>query len=269
MVNKFLMKSILAVSLVVFMGTPSWAEVDGTSTTQTSCTSRQIRLGLCSLKVEGLLKRLGNVTNNPTAFAATILIQAGTVVFRNPAIKSGEAEGVPFVTEGFTLEGVVPLDANQVSRNGRALADIVFHDPELIAAVIAGLTAKCGAEPPDLDACASLAAIQRQVDQHPNWAQTVVVTELQVLGQQFTDADTTSDACNLADRDPDPDIVQVIIDAACYPPTDALGTQCTAPPEVVADAVTYTWKAFTYACTEICHDLDNNLPDCNLGFPLL
>jgi len=254
MVSKFLMRSILAVSLVFFMGTTAWAVISNTSTTQTSCTAKNRLLKLCSIEVEGLLKQLGNVTKNPTAFAASILILEGFIVSLNPAGNTGQAEGTPFVNIRVQLDGEVPVNANQVSKNGRALSDIVFHDDELIAAIIAAIEAQCSGGAGDPEQCDTLLQIQKQLEQHPNWIQTVVVTKLEVLGEQWTDPDTTTPTCNLQDRNPDPNIVEVIIDETFCQRVDALGTKCDAPPAVVLNPQNYAWEAFTYACTESCHD---------------
>lgn len=261
MVSKFIMRSILAVSLVLFMGTTAGAKISGTSTTQTSCTPELHLAGFCSIQVEGILNGLKNVTLNPTAFTATILIQDGTIVFLNPAGNSRQANGVPFVNVSVTLEDVDLIDANQISRNGRALSDIVFHDAELIAAIEAALTAQCTADPPVQSACDTLAQIQAQSDQHPNWFQTVVVTKLQVLGEQFTDPDTTTSTCDL-NSDP------LFINEAACTLTDALGTKCDAPAAVIANPQKFAWQAFTYACTEACHNVTGFNAPCPTELPL-
>jgi len=261
MVSKFVMKSILAVSLVFFMGQTAWAVISNTSTTQTSCTAKLRLAGLCSINVEGLLKGLGNVTNNPTAFSATLLIQEGRIFCKNPAGNSIESNGVPFTDVEVTLEGSTGINAADVSKNGRSLSDITFHDPDLIAAVEAGLNAQCNGGLGDPVACTQLEQLPCQ---HSNWIQTIVVTKLQVLGEQWTDPDTTTPACNLNDRNPDPLIEEIIIDTDQCTLADALGTKCDAPPAVVADPKSFIWKAFTYACTESCHDSTGT---CTLPLP--
>jgi hypothetical protein len=255
MVSKFIVRSILTVTLVFFMGTTARATISGTSTTQTKCTTQLHLAGLCSIQVEGLLKGLGNVTKNPTAFTATVLIQAGSIFCKNPASKSLEGNGVPFSELSIELEGADLIDANQVSKNGKALSDIGFHDGELIAAIEDALTTACSEG--DQGACDTLAQLPCQ---HSNWIQTVVVTKLQVLGEQFTDPDTTTPTCDL-NSDP------LIIDPDSCTLVDALGTKCDAPPAVVADPKAYVWQAFTYACTESCHNLPTG-PICPVALPL-
>jgi len=259
MVSKIIMRSILAVSLVFFMGTTVRATISGTSTTQTSCTSKNHLLGLCSINVEGILKGLGNVTKDPTAFTVAVLIEGGSVFCKNPAGNSIEGNGVPFTELQVELSASDLIDANQISRNGKALSDIPFHDDVLIQAIEAALTAQCDADPQS-DACTQLEQLPCQ---HSNWVQTVVLTKLQVLGQQFTDdSKTEPNTCDI-------DAALISGDFSnCLPRADALGTKCDAPAAVLADPKSFVWKAFTYACTESCHNKTGTICPDDLSPPL-
>ena len=223
---KFL-KGILVLGIMLFMGPAASAWVSGTSTTQTKCTTQLHLAGLCSIEVEGLLKGLGNVTKTPTAFGVTVVVQEGKVYCKNPAGNSLEGNGVPF-RGAIALDGGDTITAADVSKNGKTLKEIVFHDWQLIEAVIAG-----GVVTADEIACPN-----------PGWIQIILVKKLQVFGEQFTDptpSDTTT--CDL-DSDP--------LNLFGCTLVDALGTQCSAP--VVADDKTLVWQPFSYGCTEICHD---------------
>jgi hypothetical protein len=227
MVNRFITRHFLALGLVFFMGQTASATISNTSTTQIKCTTTNHLLGLCSIQVEGLLKGLGNVTKTPTAFAVTVVIQEGKVFCKNPAGNTLEGNGVPF-RGAIALDGGDTINAGDVTKNGKSLKDIVFHDWQLIDAVIAG-----GVVTADQIACPN-----------PGWIQIILVKKLQVFGEQFTDptpTDTTT--CDL-NSDP--------LNLFGCTLVDALGTQCSAP--VVADDKTLVWEQFTYGCTEICHD---------------
>lgn len=275
MTSKSIVLRILALTLF-FMGTPAWATISGTSTTQQGCpttstcktltvSQRCSKVPICgtsvlctstcglsksncsycprSIGIEGILKKLGNVTNDPTAFAVHILIEEGQIAFKNPAGNSLEGQGVPFGGVTVQLNSALPILANQVSKNGTAKSTIVFHDPEMIQAVKAQLQAQCDGG--DASACDTLDALKKA---DTNWLAFIVVTRLQVLGQQYTDPDTTTNTCNLT-----PDASGTINPSNCTL-TDALGTQCNAPANVVADPEAYAGVAFDYACTESCHD---------------
>ena len=242
MASRFITRSILVVGLVFLMGTEAGARIGGQSTSQTGCTQALHDAGFCSIEVEGLLQGLGNVTNTPTAFAVTVLIQDGKVYCKNPAGNSLEGNGVPF-RGAITLEGANTINAGDVTKNGKSLSEVVFHDAQLIEAIIAG-----GAVTADEIACPN-----------PGWTQIILVKQLQVLGEQFTDPTPTVPATCDLDTDP------ITIDNTCTL-VDALGAQCSAP--VVADDKTLVWQQFNYACTKLCHNSNNQFPDCPAAPPI-
>lgn len=244
MASRFITRSILVIGLVFLMGTTAGAKIGGTSTSQTGCTQALHDAGFCSIEVEGLLTGLGNVIKTPTAFAVTVLIQEGKIYCKNPAGNSLEGNGVPFSGATVVVEGAETINAADVSKNGRSLSEIVFHDAELIQALI------------------DSGQVNAEEIQCPNanWIQIILVKKLQVLGEQFTDpASTEPNTCEL-NSDP-----LIITDQCTF--VDALGTQCSAP--VVADDKTLVWQQFTYSCTPtLCHNSNNTFPDCPAAPPI-
>lgn len=228
MTTKFLIKSILAISLILIMSSTAGAWTSSTSSSQLFCKS----LGTCSIKVEGILKGLGNVTTDPTNFTVSILVQAGAIVIANPGGNTGGI-GVPFGDVLVQLTGTDLIGVKDVSKNGSALAEIIFHDADLIAAVVAALQAQCDAG--ITTSCDKLA----QINQKPNWKRAIVVTEMQVLGVQVTNGISV----------------------------DELGSQCEAPSQVIADPISFVGVAFNYGCTEECHDRTGD-PACDGSLPL-
>jgi hypothetical protein len=258
MTVSFSIKSILAVSLVLimsFMSSIAGAWVSGTSSSNLSCTPTQILLGQCSIKSSGALKGLGNTTNDQTAYSVDLLIEAGSIEGVNPAFNADPANGTPFGSLAINVSASSLVDAEQISRNGRATKDIIFHDDELIAAVLAALDSSCSAG--DLDACAILEEINSQIAQHPNWHFGIVVTQMQVLGKQWTDE---VGGCDLLGEFSD--------DHTGCTLTDALGSTCTAPQDVQDDPGSYLWVEFDYDCTEVCHNTDKKSTSCPADLPL-
>jgi hypothetical protein len=228
--TKFLIKSILAVSLVLIMSSTAGAYVYKIINGQrVNCTLSP----LCSIESEGLLKGLGNVTNNATFFKVTIRIEEGTMVFLNPAGKPGGI-GVPFGDVFVQLDETDQIGQNQVAKNGSALSELIFHDAEMIAAIVAALTDQCatGNFP---EACVTLSQINSQ---NQNWLRLIVVTKLQVLGEQITND------------------LRV----------DALGSHCVAP-FASTEALNFVGVAFNYDCPVDCHDKTG--PQCPGSLPLL
>jgi hypothetical protein len=260
MTTTFSSKSILAVSvlfIMTIMSSTADAWVKSTTSLQQAC---QLP---CSIEVDGALKGLGNVTNDPTAFAVSILIQEGTLVFTNPAGNSRQAQGVPFVNVSVSLEGLDLINPAQVSKNGSTLSTIIFHDPALIQVINDAIVAACDGGDPI--ACEEEAQIQNQISQHPNWLQRVVVTKMQVLGQQFVSG--TPSGCTITSTTVNGETT-VTIDPSCTP-TDALGSACDAPNAVTANPQKYVTQGFSYACTPVCHDkTGSGLPICPASLPL-
>ena len=242
MLSKFIVRSILAVGLVFFMVTTAWAAISGTSTSQPKCTTARRAAGLCSVEVDGILKGLGNVTNNPTAFAVSLFVQEGKIFCYNPGSKTLQGNGVPFGSLAIQLAGADTIEAAQVSKNGKALSDVVFHDPQMIAGI---LEAK-----PDLED-----DIQCQ---NANWLQIILVKKAQVFGEQQVDpASTEPNDCNINDPNTFP---------ACQR-EDALATQCFSPIASEPEQQDELDKAlvlqfFSYDCATLCHNKDATFIDC-------
>jgi len=222
MTNKFVIKSILAVSSVFVLSVMSpTANALVSSTTVSGCSLYKKSLGQCSVFVDGILKGLGNVGKNPTAFAVTMTKISGTIFCKNPAGNSTEANGVPFTNVEVLLSDVDPLEQAQVTKNGKALSEIVFHDPQIIEAI------KTATQVPDC--------------QHSNWLQVIVVTQMEVIGQQLEGSD--------------PSVI-----------TDTLRTSCRIQdPYFLNPASAIGVKSYDYNCTEICHSTDSSA--CNLTTP--
>ena len=123
MTNKFSIKSILAVGLVVIMSPTASAIV---TYSVSGCTAYKKSLNLCSVFVDGILKGLGNVTNNPTAFTVTMSKISGTL-YKNPA-NNALSNGVPFIELPVDLTQLEPINPTQVTKNGKALADVVLRN---------------------------------------------------------------------------------------------------------------------------------------------
>ena len=258
MITRSSIKNVLPASLFLvmsFLSSTAGAIVYPVTTTSTSCTLALRAAGKCSLAVEGILRGLGNTSNNPTAFSATILIRGGFIVFTNPAGKSGTAQGTPFANLEVALQASDLIDANQIDRNGRAISTLEYHEDALIDAIRAGLAAGCTAGN-ELN-CQQQAAIEAQIAQHPNWIRWAVVTKLEVLGQQFVQSLPNCDInAALASGD----------FSGCIPPEDALGNKCDAPQTVLNNPIQFAGKAFNYNCVEACHNKTG--PTCPTSLPL-
>jgi hypothetical protein len=239
MTTKFLIKSILAVGLVVIMSSTVGAIVS--STTVSGCTLYKKSLGQCSIFVEGLLKGLGNVTSNPTAFTVILTRISGRIFCKNPAGNSIEANGVPFQDVEVSPVGADTINQGQVTRNGRALSEIVFHDPQLIAELAeAGFTVSC---------------------QNSNWIQVIVVTQLEVTGKQLSDPTPNDDAQCLLDPGPNQNF---IIDSTCDV-DDTLRNSCRIEEPYFSNPASAIGVAkYDYDCSEICHSSDPTQCDVNI-----
>lgn len=247
MTSKFAIKSILGVSLVLMVSIviPT-ASAIVSSTTVSGCTPTKKLLGQCSIFVDGLLKGLGNVSNNPTAFTATLSKMSGVIFCKNPA-NNALSNGQPFTETEIPLTGGDAIEPRQVTKNGKALSEIVFHDVDIIEAI------KRGTQVPDC--------------QNSNWIQLVVVTRMEVMGQQLEDPSPTStdpDTCLLTGATLDIDGCVV---------TDTLRTSCRIqdpyflnPASAVGNSYNYgNEQTGTGSCTEICHSTDSS--ECNLALP--
>lgn len=249
MTGRFAIKGILGVSLVFVLGAmSSTASALVSSTTVSGCSLYKKSLGQCSVFVDGILKGLGNVSKNPTAFTATMSRISGQVFCKNPSGNSSTANGTPFIdVEVEPLVGADTIEQAQVTKNGRALSEIVFHDPQIIQALIAA-----GVNVPDC--------------QNSNWIKVIVVTKMQIMGQQLEDPDpTTAGTCDLTN----------FTDVSGCTITDTLRTSCRIQdPYFFNPAAALGVKSYNYgdettgngACTEICHSTDPT--QCNLVVPV-
>src|SRR5262245_25306456 len=179
--TKFLIKSILAVSLVLIMSSPAAAYVGVVGGRFVWCPAP------CSIEVDGLLQGLGNVIKGPnftpTAFTATAFNISGVGLCKNPAANSFEGNGVPFSSVPVAVTGANAISPTQITKNGKALADIVIHDQQITDALaLAGFNFTC---------------------QNSNWIKVVVVTQLEILGRQLSDPDPTIPFCTLTGPDED------------------------------------------------------------------
>jgi hypothetical protein len=197
--------------------------IGGISTKGISCFSTPKPSG-CTVELTSILKGLKNVTNVPVGYEVLLFLQNVTVKCLNPAGNSAEANGVPFSA---TVE-LVQVDTNQdlvISKNGRAISDMAFHDPDLAQALIDAGVRIC----------------------RPNWNPVAVhVDAMQVFGTLFSKPDSAI-SCNVDN----PRATGCVIE-------DALGKQCFAPPNAIASTT------FEYDCNTICQGVPNasSATDC-------
>jgi len=258
----FSIKSILAVSLLCSISImSSTASAWVTSTTVSGCSLYQKSLGQCTVYVDGLLKGLGNVNKNPTAFKGTMWDISGLITCFNPAGNAFEGQGVPFDDLIIPVESGSAISPDSISKNGKTLSEIAFHDPEIAKAVNAGLT-EAGLDPVTC--------------QNDNWIPVVVVTSMQIMGQQISDPDTSDS--------PDPADPESF--TGCYLPItgklytegcdidDTLRVACRIQDPYFADpASALGEKYYDYVspttgagnCDVICHDTDPE--QCNATSP--
>lgn len=246
MTGKFAIRSILAVSLgfmLSVISSTASALVDSTTTSGCNLITHKNKLGQpCSIFVEALLKQLQNVSNNPTAFTATLSNLSGRIFCKNPASMSFEGNGTPFNGEDVFVTGGATIAPATVTKNGRSLKEIVIHDPEIISALAqAGFSVSCV---------------------NPQWIQVIVITAMQVTGKQLRDDDplNNNDGCFL------PATGELIVGGCTI--VDTLRTSCRIQDPYFTDPVSainagfYSYGAAntgTGDCTEICHSADPSL----------
>lgn len=241
MTSSFSIKSIIAVSLVLIMSImSSTASAWVTSTTVSGCSLYQKSLGQCTVYVDGLLKGLGNVNKNPTAFEATMWNMSGLVTCYNPAGNAFEGQGVPFTDIEVSLDSGSTISPDALTRNGKTLSEIAFHDPQIVAAINSALD-----EPVTC--------------QNSNWFPVAVVTSMQIMGRQVSDPDpsTAADGCDLPATG-DITTTGCTID-------DTLRVACRIQDPYFDDPASALGVAYydygdimtgTGYCTEICHSTD-------------
>jgi hypothetical protein len=198
----------------------------------------------CSVDVEGLLGGLGNVSKgpnaNPVAYRVTMFIQAAEVSCINPAGNAERATGQPFIGTPVPISDTDVINsAAQVTKNGRALADVLFEDADIINNLIkAGAFVDSG--------------ITSIADLCPNtqWTARVLVKQMQVLGQAFDNSENSS-FCDLNDPRTSYPIPGGGFNPGCNL-TDAMAVQCYAPTGAIVDTF------FTYV-----GDSADGAPPCN------
>jgi hypothetical protein len=170
-------------------------------------------IGINSVEIESILKQLTNTRITEPAYEVVMFLQAVSARCTNPA---GGTEivnnGQPFQVENLVL-GMTQIGQDfAITKNGRALSEIVFSDPSLIAAVEAASGRLC----------------------NPNWTvDKLVVHAMQVFGTLFS-----------CEEGGDPAAPRGL--PACRI-TDALGRQCDAP--AAQDLFNTT---FEYDCATVC-----------------
>jgi len=250
MTTTFSIKSILAVSLVLIMGSTAGAIVT-VPLNISGCTAIKRSLGQCSVFVDGILKGLGNVSqgNNftPTAFAVSLSRISGRIFCKNPAGNSLEGNGVPFADFEVPIQNADTINPASISKNGKTLSEVDFHDAQIILALAeAGLAVSC---------------------QNSNWIQVIVVTKMEVMGQQLSDLNPSdnNDGCFL------PQTGALTIDSCNI--DDTLRVSCRIQDPYFIDPKSAVGKNYNYgdevtgtgSCTVICHSTDS--AQCNLNTP--
>jgi hypothetical protein len=239
----FAIKSSLAVSMVFMLGVMSpTASALVTSTTVSGCTLYKKSLGQCSVFVDAILKGLGNVRTNPTAFAATMFKISGQVFCVNPAGNSSEANGQPFTDLPVELSAGDAVTQDEITKNGKSLSDVAFHDADILKALA--------------DNDVALPDCQSQ------WNKTIIVTKMEILGRQLEDPTPSNPAtCYLS-----PNTGEDFLVDGCTT-VDSLRVSCRIQAPYFDSPVLAIGKTYTYgdkdtgsgACTEICHSTDANL----------
>jgi hypothetical protein len=228
----------------------------GTAPTFRCTSSAATKCYKCSVNVEGLLGGLGNVSKgpnaNPVAYRVTMFIQDAEVSCINPGGNAERANGQPFFTTAVPLSATDVINSpKQVTKNGRALADVLFEDSDIINGLIAG-----GAF--DGTNITSLA----DVCPNAGWTARVLVKQMQVLGQVFDNSEnspTCGQLVQVGDESVprlfhDPRTSYAVVNDGCNL-TDALTVQCYAPTGAIVDTnFTYVGGSFDGAppCETTC-----------------
>jgi hypothetical protein len=189
--------------------------------------------GVNSVEVASILKALKNADVTEPAYEVVMFLQRVSIMCKNPA---GEPEvahnGRPFNLDNVVISQTQTSQDFAITKNGRALSEIVFSDTELLAAADAALGSVC----------------------NENWTERqIVVNAMQVFGTLFSCA---------ARGDPnDPRDLVAPFSGACVI-ADALGKQCDAPAGL--DLFNTT---FEYNCETICAGGACPQPPEELAFP--
>jgi hypothetical protein len=145
-----------------------------------------------SVEVASILKRLQNATTTAPAYEVTLFLKQVSARCRNPAGGSENANGSPFDLDVVLSETQTPKDF-PISKNGRAVSEIVFSDDDLLSAIAPLLGTVC----------------------KPKWTlDKIAVNKMQVFGTLFS--------CENGGNQDNPRVSGCIV-------ADALGKQCVVP----------------------------------------
>jgi hypothetical protein len=205
-------------------------KIFGTAPTFRCTTSAATTCYKCSVNVESLLGGLGNVSQGPNAdvvlYRVTMFMQDVHVSCVNKAGNAEPANGQPFINLAVDVSEEDLIDAAQVTKNGRALSDILFEDHEIIATLIAA-----DAFDESITSAADLC--------QKNWTPRVLIRKMQVFGQVFNNSE-------LADA----------MAVQCFAPAGA----------VANEFFTYVGSDFAPPCDLLCSNkLENQnsgIPSC-------
>ena len=87
-----------------------------------------------SVEVASILKKLQNANTTAPAYEVTLFLQQVSARCKNPAGGSENANGNPFNLDVVLSDTQTPKDF-PISKNGRAISEIVFTDNDLLNAV--------------------------------------------------------------------------------------------------------------------------------------
>jgi hypothetical protein len=134
-------------------------------------------IGINSVEVESILKQLKNAAKTGPLYEVVMFLQEVSVTCKNPAGQTGEANsGEPFELNNVAVSETDTIGADQITKNGRALSEIIFSNDELAAALATARGAVC----------------------KKNWtADKIVVNAMEVVGTLFSCP--ADGACEFAD----------------------------------------------------------------------
>lgn len=174
--------------------------------------------GWGSVDTVDILSGLGNADITLPAFEVVLFPQLVSIRCTGPAGQTGEGRnGNPFEITNASVDQTLTIDNSQITKNGKALAEIVFTDADLIA---------------------SIEAANGDSLCNNSWTATeIVVHALQVFGTLFS--------CEEGGNQNDPRATGCLIE-------DAQSQQCFVPDDVTLD-VLFSGTG-DYNCTTLCND---------------
>jgi hypothetical protein len=197
-----------------------------------TCTAPSCRK-VCSIDVLSLLSGLGNTTpgdSSNAAYAVNLFVEQASVFCVNQPGNAEPAKGQVFINEAVEIQATDLIEPASITKNGRALSEIVFTDKDIVDALAAA-----GAFGTNGAACPSA-----------NWQIRVFVGEMEVFGRLFRDEDGAGGACNLTN----PGTFGLCTLG------DAMSVQCNAPNNATVA------NPFEYNCDTLCHNSDNKVVAC-------